>query len=95
VTGLRSSISPSIPASVFRSCQTNPILLTCWWISATPPSPICALASIFFSGSSRHLVLKMVTKAGMPDGTAGGIPGRARRERDPRAHHHAKPMWGY
>jgi hypothetical protein len=48
VTGLRSSISPSIPASVFRSCQTNPILLTCWWISAIPPSPICALASIFF-----------------------------------------------
>jgi hypothetical protein len=41
-------------------------LLTCWWISAIPPSPICALASIFFSGSSRHLVLKVVTAAGMP-----------------------------
>jgi len=49
VTGLRSSISPSIPASVLRSCQVNPILLTSWWISAIPPSPICALASIFFS----------------------------------------------
>jgi hypothetical protein len=54
VTGLRSSISPSIPASVFRSCQTNPILLTCWWISAIPPSPVCALTSIFFSGHPRR-----------------------------------------
>jgi len=53
-TGLRSSISPSVPASVFRSCQTNPILLTCWWISVIPPSPVCALTSIFFSGHPRH-----------------------------------------